>query len=256
MRKPLLAGNWKMNKTNAEIPGFFEAFFDAVGSAAELFGKRADIVFAVPYTLLANAISATVGRGVAIAAQNVHGSEGGAFTGEISISMLTEVGVAMVLVGHSERRQYYGENDASVAEKTKAALDRGVVPIVCVGETLAEREARHTDAVLQEQMDRVTPLIDATGNTIIAYEPVWAIGSGLTATPAQAQAAHHFIREIVRERCGNAAADELRILYGGSAKPENVAELLKQPDIDGGLVGGASLNPKHFAAMVLSCLES
>ncbi len=250
MRKRLLAGNWKMHKTNAELDDYFQTFVMEAGYQTREVAESVDVVFAVPYTLIEKAVALTARHHIAIAAQNVHQKNAGAFTGEVSIPMLKESRAAAVLVGHSERRQHYGETDAAVAEKTRALLDAGMAPIVCVGETLDEREADQTNAVLRKQMNAVLSVLDAPGDMIVAYEPVWAIGTGLTATPEQAQDAHAQIRGLVGARLGEQAASKIRILYGGSAKPDNIGELLAQPDIDGGLVGGASLDPVGFAAMV------
>ncbi len=248
-RTKLLAGNWKMNKLSSELPGFFEAFARELGAGA----PGAEILFAVPYTLLAKARELAAPRGIEIAAQNVHSEPNGAFTGEVSFAMLKDVGIGATLIGHSERRQYFGETDEAVAKKTKAALAQGVKPIVCVGETLAEREANLTGEVVGRQLDAVLKGLGnpkTLGNLVIAYEPVWAIGTGRSATSAQAQDVHRFIRARVVAHSSREAADSLRILYGGSANPANIAELLAQADIDGALVGGASLKPADFAAMV------
>ncbi len=248
MRKKLLAGNWKMNKTSGELAPFFDAFAKELGAA-----PKCDVLFAAPFTLLQKAQELAKPRGYLIAAQNVHAEASGAFTGEVSLAMLQDVGIAASLVGHSERRQYFNETDATVAKKTKAAQAAGVMPIVCIGETLAEREAHRTEAVVGAQLDAVLEGLGNPkdlGNLVIAYEPVWAIGTGRSATSAQAQEVHAFIRKRVVAVCGADAAAKLRILYGGSANPANIVELLGQKDIDGGLVGGASLKPTDFAAMV------
>lgn len=248
-RTKLLAGNWKMNKLTGELAGFFEAFAHELGKAP----PKAEILFAVPFTLLAKARELAAPRGIEIAAQNVHFEPNGAYTGEVSLGMLRDIGIAATLIGHSERRQYFAETDATVAKKTKAALDQGVKPIVCVGETLAEREANKTEAVVAEQLGAVLTGLGnpkTLGNLIIAYEPVWAIGTGRSATSAQAQDVHRFIREKIAQLASPEAAQTVRILYGGSANPANIAELLSQKDIDGALVGGASLKPADFAAMV------
>jgi triosephosphate isomerase len=248
-RKKLLAGNWKMNKLNSELRGFFEAFSAALGPTP----PKAEILFAASFTLLVRARELAAIRGIEIAAQNVHFDSAGAFTGEVSLPMLKDIGITATLIGHSERRQFFGESDAAVAKKAKAALREGVKPIVCVGETLAEREAGRTEAVIGTQIDAVMSGLghpQALGDLVIAYEPVWAIGTGRSATSAQAQDVHHFIRQRVAELSSRAAADGLRILYGGSANPGNIAELLAQTDIDGALVGGASLKAADFAAMV------
>jgi triosephosphate isomerase len=224
----LVAGNWKMFKGPAETTAFLDAFEAPEG---------VDVVVCPPYVSLA----AAVGRGVPIYAQNVHGATEGAFTGEISAAMLVEIGVAGAIVGHSERRQYFGETDATVAERAGTALAAGLGVIACVGETEAEREAGETEAVLRRQV-AVLPQHELL---VIAYEPVWAIGTGRTATPEMAQEAHALIRSL----------HPTRVLYGGSVKPENAAELLAQPDIGGALVGGASLDPVSFGAICAAAAE-
>lgn len=246
MRKRLIAGNWKMNKLAADVPAFFNAFKGDPSASVE-------VLFAAPFTLLAKAAELARPRGIQIASQNIHWEPAGAFTGDISIAQVKETGATATLIGHSERRQYFGETDVTVAKKTKAALAAGLMPIVCVGELLAEREANETEAVVARQMQAVLdalPAADAARDLVIAYEPVWAIGTGRSATTQQAQDVHRFIRGLVTERLGPSFANALRILYGGSATPANIAELLTQKDIDGGLVGGASLKPDDFTLMV------
>jgi triosephosphate isomerase len=245
-RKKLLAGNWKMFKTNAELGNFFETF----ASQAAPSMKAVDVLFAVPYTLLANAQKLASKMGILVAAQNVHFEKSGAYTGEISIPMLLEIGVKATLIGHSERRQYFAETDATVTKKTLACLEAGILPIVCVGETKQERETGKTTEVVTRQVMAVLSAVKSPANMVIAYEPVWAIGTGLTATSQQAQEVHALIRKLVSDTYGPAVAASMRILYGGSVKPSNVGELVSQPDIDGGLVGGASLNPAEFAELV------
>ncbi len=224
----LVAGNWKMFKGAAETVAFVEAFERPAG---------VEVVVCPPYTSL----GAAVGRGIPVYAQNVHWAPDGAFTGEISAAMLLELGVEGAIVGHSERRQYFGETDDTVRKRCEAALAAGLRVIACVGETEAEREAGETEAVLRRQVAAI-PAHDAL---VIAYEPVWAIGTGKTATPEMAQAAHETIK----------AVHATRVLYGGSVKPENAAELLAQPAIDGALVGGASLEPESFAAICRAALQ-
>jgi triosephosphate isomerase len=252
MRTRMLAGNWKMNKLNGELPAYFEAFGRELGRAP----AGVDVLFAVPFTLLAQAAEVAKPRGFRVAAQNVHWEASGAYTGEVSLAMIKEVGATATLIGHSERRQYFGETDEGVAKKTLAALTNGVVPIVCVGETLAEREDGRTAQVVSRQlaavMSQVAGPLVPPAELIIAYEPVWAIGTGRSATTAQAQEVHQQIRGIWTEKYGPAAGAAIRILYGGSASPANISELLAQPDIDGGLVGGASLKPVDFAKMALA----
>jgi triosephosphate isomerase len=254
MRVKLMAGNWKMNKTTAELPAFFAELQQAFGTKPKDVAGRVEILFAAPYTSLQKAAELARPLGIRIAAQNIHWQEAGAFTGEVSIAMLKDVGIGATLIGHSERRQYFAETDAAVAEKTKAALAKGVMPITCVGETLAEREAGQTESVVRRQLQAVLEAIPAPGDLVIAYEPVWAIGTGRSATTAQAQDVHAFIRGVVADRFGAASAEKLRILYGGSANPANIGDLLAQPDIDGGLVGGASLKAADFAKMLQSAL--
>jgi triosephosphate isomerase (TIM) len=236
-----------MYKTQAETRAFFEAFHPLVAQS-----KHCDIVVAPPFTSLDVAAHAVRGTSIAIAAQNVHGGPEGAFTGEICAPMLVEVGCTAVIIGHSERRQYYNETDESVHRKTKAALEAGLTPIVCVGEILSERESNHTEAVLKRQFEgglgALTPA--EFSRILLAYEPVWAIGTGKTATPEQAAQAHRYLRELAAARFSFEEASALRILYGGSVKPENIKALMAQAEIDGGLVGGASLDPRSFASIV------
>ncbi len=251
MRVKMLAGNWKMNKLNAELPGFFETFAkELVPDFPKAYQGKVEVVFAAPFTLLMEAARLGARYGIRAAAQNVHHEANGAFTGETSLPMLKEIGVTTTLIGHSERRQYFAETDDSVKKKTVAALAQGVTPIVCVGETLAEREKNQTEAVVTRQVAAVLEAVAEPQDLIIAYEPVWAIGTGRSATSAQAQEVHKLIRGLVRARYGSGKGDAMRLLYGGSANPANIDELLKQPDIDGGLVGGASLKPQDFAKMV------
>ncbi|HTX14825.1 MAG TPA: triose-phosphate isomerase [Candidatus Baltobacteraceae bacterium] len=247
MRRPVIAGNWKMYKTSVETRAFFEAFLPLVAAS-----KHCDIVVAPPFTALAAAVEAARGTAVRIAAQNMHWEREGAFTGEISARMLVDAGCNGVIIGHSERRQYFGETDEMVHRKTKAALEAGLTPIACVGETLAEREGNLTDAVLKRQVkDGLCALTPAEFSRIlVAYEPVWAIGTGRTATPEIAADAHRHIRNLVAAQFTPEQASTLRILYGGSVKPDNIKGLMAQDEIDGALVGGASLDPKSFAAIV------
>jgi triosephosphate isomerase len=227
----LIAGNWKMFKTQAETRAFCEVFAPPEG---------VEVVICPPFTSLGVAVES----GLTVFAQNVHWADHGAFTGEISVSMLKELGVAGSLVGHSERRQYFGDTDESVARRTAAALDGGLAVIACVGETLEERERGQTELVLRLQSEAIHHSVGDHERLVIAYEPVWAIGTGLTATPEVAQEAHAFIKSIV----------DVPVLYGGSVKPENAAELLAEPDVDGALVGGASLDPDSFAAICQAAL--
>ncbi|MXY23811.1 MAG: triose-phosphate isomerase [Acidobacteria bacterium] len=249
MRTPVLAANWKMHKTIAEAVAFTETFLPLVADA-----DHAEIVLAPPFTALAAVAAACHGSNVATAGQDVHWEAQGAFTGEVSLAMLAEAGASHVIVGHSERRQLFGETDETVNRKARAALAGGLAPIVCVGETLDQREADETEAVLDRQVAGSLAGFDAAqvGTVIVAYEPVWAIGTGRTATPDQAQAAHAHIRSRLAGLAGDDAAASCRLLYGGSVKPGNAAELAARPDVDGALVGGASLDPASFARIVVA----
>jgi len=245
VRRPILAANWKMHKTIAESVAFAQAFRPLVAKAA------VEVVVAPPFTALAAVARELAGSNVKLAAQNVHPEKQGAFTGEIAPGMLAEIGCAYAIVGHSERRALFGESSEFVAQKAAALLAQGLLPIVCIGETLAEREAGRTFAVLEAQLEGSLATIPAerAAEVVLAYEPVWAIGTGKTATPAIAQEAHAMIRGWLGKRFGG-AAEKMRIQYGGSVKPENTAELMAQADIDGALVGGASLDPASFARIV------
>ncbi|MGA3294958.1 MAG: triose-phosphate isomerase [Candidatus Acidiferrales bacterium] len=247
MRRPVIAGNWKMYKTGAETRAFFEAFQPLVAAS-----KHCDIVVAPPFTALSAAVEAARGSAIRIAAQNLHWEREGAFTGEISARMLVEAGCRSVIIGHSERRQYFGETDESVNRKTKAALEADLTPIVCVGETLSEREGNLTETVLKRQFEKGFAALTGAqfSRILIAYEPVWAIGTGRTATPEMAADAHRYIRDLAANQFTPEQASALRILYGGSVKPDNIKGLMAQEGIDGALVGGASLDPKSFAAIV------
>ena len=247
MRTPVLAANWKMHKTVAEAAAFTTAFLPLVADVAD-----AEIVLAPPFTALAAVAAACHGSNVAAAAQNVHWEPRGAFTGEVSPAMAQDAGASHVIVGHSERRHLFGEDDGAINRKTRAVLAAGLTPIVCIGETLAEREADETAAVLERQLDGGLSGLTAAevGSIIVAYEPVWAIGTGRTATPEQAQKAHAHVRLRLAALAGQETADGCRLLYGGSVKPANAAGLSAQPDIDGALVGGASLDPHSFAGIV------
>ena len=247
MRKKLITGNWKMNKTPDQARDFFRDFLPLVDGH-----DRDKIVVCPTYLAVDAAVAATKGSNVAIGAQDLYWQTEGAFTGEICGSMLVAVGATHVIIGHSERRQYFGETDDTVNLKLKAALEAGLVPIVCVGEVLEEREAGLTDDVLRRQCLRAFNKVSAKKavTLVVAYEPVWAIGTGKTATPQMAADAHAIIRAEAAESFGQEFADKLRILYGGSVKPENAQVLMSEEEIDGALVGGASLDPKSFAAIV------
>jgi triosephosphate isomerase (TIM) len=247
LRKPVIAGNWKMYKTQGETRAFFEALKPLVAES-----QHCEIVVAPPFTSLGAAVQAAEGSAISIAAQDMHWEREGAFTGEISARMLVDAGCRGVIIGHSERRQYFGETDESVYRKTRAALEAGLTPIVCVGETLGEREGNLTSTVLQRQCDDGLAALTAVefSRILVAYEPVWAIGTGRTATPEMAAEAHRHIRQRLAERFTPERASALRILYGGSVKPDNIKGLMAQVEIDGALVGGASLDARSFAAIV------
>lgn len=245
-RTPLIAGNWKLHKTVAQAEEFIAALLPRVSSI-----DGVDVAICPPYTALAAMVDSARGSRVAVYAQNMHQADEGAFTGEVSAPMLSELDVAGVLLGHSERRQMFGETDKALAQKVPAALAAGLLAVLCVGETEEERERGDTERKLrlqvQEALTRLEPA--QLGDVVIAYEPIWAIGTGQVATSEQAQEAIAFVRALVADR-SREAAQRTRILYGGSVKPDNAAELLALPDIDGALVGGASLDAEGFAAIV------
>jgi len=246
-RKKLIAANWKMYKNPAQTEEFFRAFLPMIFEH-----HRDEIVVCPPYIDLQAALESAKGSQIAIGAQDVYWKDEGAFTGEISSPMLVALGCTHVIIGHSERRQYFAETDDTVNLKLKAALEHGLTPIVCVGEVLEEREAGLTEDVLRRQCLRAFNAISAkkAAKLVIAYEPVWAIGTGKTATPQMASDAHLLIRGEAAKAFGDEFAGQLRILYGGSVKPENATALMSEEEIDGALVGGASLDPKSFAAIV------
>src|SRR5476651_359680 len=253
-RKKIIAGNWKMNKTQAEARMLVEDLLREIGRFA-----AAEIVLCPPFTALA-AVSEMLSSvsNVRLGAQNLHEAPSGAFTGEISAGMLRDLYVRYVIIGHSERRQYFHEDNATVNRKTRAALAAELRPIVCIGETLPEREAGKWKNVLETQLrEGLAGFTDKDlADIVFAYEPVWAIGTGKTASPAQAEEAHQWIRKILGARFSTAAAERVRIQYGGSVKPENAKELLSKPDIDGALVGGASLDARGFTAIIKNaCAE-
>ena len=244
-RRPYIAGNWKLWGTRAEATSYCDRLLELLPDE----GRRpAEVGLCVPFTTLEVCVEKLRGSGVQVLAQNMHDQQSGAFTGEVSAAMLTEIGVDGVVLGHSERRQYYGETDRALQEKVPAALDAGLSPILCVGETEDERERGETQRKLrhqvQEALEKVAPA--RLAEVTIAYEPIWAIGTGRVATPEIAQEAIAFVRALVGDRCGE-AAQAVRVQYGGSVKPDNAAEILAQPDVDGALVGGASLDPEGFA---------
>jgi triosephosphate isomerase len=246
-RKKLITANWKMYKNPEQTKEFFREFLPLVSNH-----DRDEITVCPPFVDLQAALESGKGSQIAIGAQNVYWKDEGAFTGEISPSMLVAIGCTHVIIGHSERRQYFGETDDTVNLKVKAALEHGLTPITCVGEVLEEREAGLTEDVLRRQCLRAFHSISAkkAAKLVVAYEPVWAIGTGKTATPQMASDAHALIRGEAAKAFGQEFADKLRILYGGSVKPENAKALMSEEEIDGALVGGASLDPKSFAAIV------
>ncbi|HEV7770896.1 MAG TPA: triose-phosphate isomerase [Solirubrobacterales bacterium] len=243
-RTPYIAANWKMHKTVAEAAEFIDALLPRIAAT------QCDVVVCPPFTALSEVVQRRYGTAVRVAAQNMHEEGSGAFTGEISAPMLVELDVEVVVLGHSERRQYFGESDEALARKVPAALAADLEPILCVGESEEARDHGETEAVLERQLEIDLGAVAAEDleRVVIAYEPIWAIGTGRTATDEQAQQACAFIRDVLRAR--GAAADRIRILYGGSVKPANAAELMAQPDVDGALVGGASLDAEDFAAIV------
>ena len=248
-RKVIIAGNWKMNKTAAEGKALVDALKPLV---ADVCPDVADIVVCPTFTTLAAVIDAVKGSNIKVGAQNVHWAESGAFTGEISAAMLKELGVEYVILGHSERRQYFGETDKTVNQRALAAVENGLIPIICVGEMKDEREAGYTDAIVtyQTQMALTGMTAEQVKGVVIAYEPVWAIGTGLTATDEQANETIGVIRKAVEQKFGKETADAVRIQYGGSMNPKNAHGLMAQPEIDGGLIGGASLKAEDFSKVV------
>jgi triosephosphate isomerase (TIM) len=242
-----MAGNWKMYKTASETSAFFDIFLPLVANST-----HCEIAICPPFTNLAGAVQAAKRSRVGIGGQNLYWAKEGAYTGEISGPMLKAIGCRWVIIGHSERRQYFGETDETVLKRTQAALEVGLDPIVCVGERLEEREGNRTEAILRQQFQQgiagLTP--EQFAKIVIAYEPVWAIGTGKTATPEIAADAHRVLRAQVKAKYGDQAASATRILYGGSVKPDNTKSLMAQPDIDGTLVGGASLDANSFSAIV------
>ncbi len=252
MRRLFIAGNWKMNHGVKETEDFFTQLFTLVSDY-----NKVDIAIAPPFTSIPKAVEVCKTKPILIGAQNMYYEDKGAFTGEISPKFLKELGVDFVILGHSERRHIFGETNDLIAKKLKKALDEGFTPILCVGETLKEREDEKTETVLKEQVDsafnNLTP--DEAKRVIIAYEPVWAIGTGKTATPEIARNSHFFIRKRIKELYNSIVADEIRILYGGSVKPENAKSLLEVDEIDGALIGGASLKPQSFAEIIKIGME-
>lgn len=247
MRRPIIVGNWKMHKTTAEAVALVKVLRSSVADVHDV-----DIGVAPPFTALGAVAEALRGSSIFVAAQNMHWEPQGAFTGEVSVAMLTDAGCRRVIIGHSERRQYFGETDATVNRKLKAALNAQLDPILCVGETLDQREGNATFSVLEQQIRQ--GLAETTAENIprvvIAYEPIWAIGTGKTATPDQAQEVHAFLRSLLDTLYGKTLAEQVRIQYGGSVNAGNVQTLMLQPDVDGALVGGASLEAASFAQVV------
>lgn len=247
MRRPVIAGNWKMHKTQAATRDFFSVFKPLVAGS-----DHCEIIIAPPFTSLSVAVDSARGSAIQIAAQDMHWEREGAFTGEVSAEMILDAGCCAVILGHSERRRYFGETDAGVNRKLKAALAANLQPIVCVGETLEEREAGQMKSVLEAQFigstDALTP--EGFSRILLAYEPVWAIGTGRTATPETASESHAYLRHLAEKSFGQESASQLRILYGGSVRSDNIGSLMAQREIDGVLVGGASLDPKAFFSIV------
>jgi triosephosphate isomerase len=245
MRQPLVAGNWKMNGSTASAQALLAGIKEGMAAVT-----RTEVLVCPPFPYLALAVAALAGSRVAVGAQNACTEPSGAYTGEVAAPMIKDLGCTYVILGHSERRQYYGETDEIIAKKYAQVLEAGLTPILCVGETLAEREQGRTEAVVAQHLDGVmrTAGVDAIARGVIAYEPVWAIGTGMTATPAQAQEVHAFLRQRIAAESPDVAAG-VRILYGGSMKPDNALELMSQTDIDGGLIGGASLKASDFLAI-------
>src|SRR3954454_16142540 len=245
-RTPLVAGNWKMHKTNAEAAAFLDDFLPDAGARPDV-----EVAICAPFTALRTVAERTAGSAVITAAQNMHEAPAGAFTGEVSAPMLVEIGVRGVVLGHSERRQLFGETDVALQRKVPAALEAGLLPILCVGETEDEREAGEMERKLRQQIqiDLAEVAVEQLPELVVAYEPIWAIGTGNTATPDQAQEAIAFVRALLGDRSASAAGS-IRILDGGSVNAGNANDLLPLPDVDGALVGGASLDPEEFAAIV------
>ena len=253
-RKVFIAGNWKMNKTAAETVALCQGLKEKF---ADICPCKVDVAVCPPFTSIATAIAELKGSNIKVGAQNIHWADNGAFTGEISGAMLKEMGVEYVIIGHSERRQYFGETDETVNKRIQAALKYELKPIVCIGETLEEREGNKTEAVLEKQIKGAFAGISADDfkKIVIAYEPVWAIGTGRTATADQAQEVCAAIRKVIGELYGEAVAKATTVQYGGSMNDGNAAELLSKPDVDGGLIGGAALKAEKFAAIVKAATE-
>jgi triosephosphate isomerase len=247
MRKPIIAGNWKMHKNMSEAKALAEGIVQKVQKV-----EKVQIVLCPPFTALVAVAEAIKGSNVELGAQNCHFEDKGAFTGEISTAFLVDAGCKFVIIGHSERRQYFAEDDALINKKIKKALSSGLIPIFCIGETLQERQKEQTFDVLKRQVLHGLQEVNLSDpeRLIVAYEPVWAIGTGMTASKEQAQEAHRYIRDLLAGLWGSETAEKIRIQYGGSVKPDNIAELMAQDDIDGALVGGASLEMDSFARII------
>ncbi|MDG2334052.1 MAG: triose-phosphate isomerase [Myxococcota bacterium] len=248
MRRPLIVANWKMHKSRAEARAYAETLLTALSSAP---AGEIELAIAPPFTALETLARALAGSSVALAGQNVSGMPGGAFTGEVSVSMLKDLGCRYCIVGHSERRAQHGETSADVAGKAAALLKEGVRPIICVGETQAQREAGQTEEIVAEQVAASLPTMNtpAAGEVVVAYEPIWAIGTGVTATPEQAQEVQAFLRECLKKILGE-GADRVRLQYGGSVGPDSIRSLMKQPDIDGALIGSAALDARTLETIL------
>ena len=254
MRKPVIAANWKMNKTIPEAVDFVSSLRQGLSGITT---EGIDIVIAPPFTALKAVTDSLADSGVYTAAQDMYWEEKGAYTGEISAVMLLDAGCRYVIIGHSERRKYFGESDTAVNRKIHRAIYHGLIPIVCVGETLEQREMGDTFKIVRTQVEKALDGLSEEGvsSLIIAYEPVWAIGTGRTATPSQAEEVHGFIRSIIRESYGGLASNSVRIQYGGSVTPENIGKLLKEHDIDGALIGGASLRVDSFMEIISNTIK-
>lgn len=248
LREKMMVANWKMHKTATEVRAFFARF----NQIETVIAGQCRIVVAPAYPCLPAAVEAVRGRNIAIAGQNLHWESSGAYTGAVSAAMLADVGCTHVIVGHSERRRYFGETNESVRRKVKAAIAAGLIPIVCFGETAKQRDDREAELILGQQFESAFWGLDAYDlrRCIMAYEPIWAVGTGVIASPKIAQGVHHFLRHRAKETFGADIAASMTILYGGSVKPGNEQGLMEQPDVDGGLIGGASLDPDSFAALV------
>ncbi len=249
MRRKIVAGNWKMNKTITEGLSLIEAIKTG---APKVQKSGVDIIVAPTYVMLSDAAKAVAGSSVKLSAQNCHQEESGAYTGEISATMLKAIGAEYVIIGHSERRQYFNETSANIAKKINVVLSKGLTPIYCNGEVKEEREAgKHFEVVKRQMNDELFHLsAEEVVKVVIAYEPVWAIGTGLTASPDQAQEIHAYLRQLLTDKYGAAVAEEISILYGGSCKPDNAKEIFSKKDVDGGLIGGAALKAEDFLGIV------